>query len=149
MGCRIARDDDEIHGINKMKYFIFFGFIFLNIQVLLAQDTTKVVLEAPLGIEFIESKPEYPGGMDSFYKHISSNFKPPVNKDFKGGKIIVTFVIEKDGSITDIKIVRDLGFGTGKESIRVLKKAKKWKPGEQNGKKVRVQFALPISLSSN
>ena len=49
----------------------------------------------------------------------------------------VTFVVEKDGSLTDIKVIRDIGYGTGKEAIRVLKKCPKWTPGEQNGKKVR------------
>ena len=98
---------------------------------------------------FVESKPEYPGGMEAFYKHISKNYRTPNDKNFKGGKLFITFVIEKDGSITDMKIVRDIGFGTGNEAIRVLKMCKKWKPAEQNGKKVRVQFSLPIELASN
>ena len=62
--------------------------------------------------------------------------------------MIVTFVIEKDGSLTDIKVIRDIGYGTGEEAIRVLKECKKWIPAEQNGQKVRVQYTLPISIQS-
>ena len=56
--------------------------------------------------------------------------------------------VEKDGSLTDIKVIRDIGYGTGKEAIRVLKKCPKWTPGEQNGKKVRVLYSLPITIQS-
>ena len=63
------------------------------------------------------------------------------------GKVFVTFVVEKDGSISDIKVIRDMGYGTGKEAIRVIKSCPvKWNPGEQNGKKVRMLFSLPIKL---
>ena len=62
------------------------------------------------------------------------------------GKIFIQFVVEKDGSLTDIKVMRDLGYGTGAEAIRVLKKSPKWKPGIQNGRAVRVLYSLPISI---
>ncbi|HTG67178.1 MAG TPA: energy transducer TonB, partial [Flavobacterium sp.] len=58
----------------------------------------------------------------------------------------VSFVVEKDGSLTDIKVLRDIGYGTGKEAIRVLQKSPKWNPGIQNGKPVRVQYSLPITI---
>jgi periplasmic protein TonB len=64
------------------------------------------------------------------------------------GKVYVTFVVEKDGSLTDIKVLRDIGYGTGKEAIRVLSKCPKWMPGEQNGKKVRVLYSLPITIQT-
>mgnify|MGYP003411423114 CR=1 FL=1 len=64
------------------------------------------------------------------------------------GKVFVSFVVEKDGSLTDIKVIRDIGYGTGKEAIRVLKQCPKWNPGEQNGKKVRVLYSLPINIQS-
>lgn len=95
----------------------------------------------------IEIKPEYPGGIEAFYKLISKNYNMPKIKNL-AGKVFVTFVVEKDGSLTEIKVLRDIGFGTGEEAIRVLKLSEKWKPGEQNGKKVRTQYGLPISLSN-
>jgi protein TonB len=95
----------------------------------------------------IEVKPDFPGGLEKFYKFIGKNFQVPEEEGLKG-KIFVTFVVEKDGSLTDIKVLRDIGYGTGKEAIRVLKSCPKWNPGEQNGKKVRVLYSLPISIQS-
>jgi len=95
----------------------------------------------------IELKPDFPGGMDKFYKFIGKNYQVPEEEGLKG-KVFVSFVVEKDGSLTDIKVIRDIGFGTGKEAMRVLKSCPKWNPGEQNGKKVRVLYSLPISIQS-
>lgn len=95
----------------------------------------------------IEKKPEYPGGLEVFYKYIGQNYKTPNVKGLQG-KVFVTFVVEKDGSLTDIKILRDIGYGTGEEAIRVLKNCEKWAAGELNGKKVRVLYALPISIQN-
>lgn len=95
----------------------------------------------------IEVKPDFPGGMEKFYKYISKNYQVPEEEGLKG-KVFVSFVVEKDGSLTDIKVIRDIGYGTGKEAIRVLKSCPKWNPGEQNGKKVRVLYSLPISIQS-
>jgi periplasmic protein TonB len=81
----------------------------------------------------VEVKPEFPGGIQEFYNYIGRNFYTPSDKNFKGGKIIVSFVIEKDGSVTDIDVKRDIGFGTKEETIRVLKESIKWKPAEQEG----------------
>ncbi|HNP33289.1 MAG TPA: energy transducer TonB [Flavobacterium sp.] len=94
----------------------------------------------------IESKPEFKGGLSQFYKFIGKNYQQPTDKNFKGGKVVVSFVIEKDGSITDIKVIKDCGFGTGEEAQRVLSKCPNWIPGEQDGKKVRVAYTLPITL---
>lgn len=94
----------------------------------------------------IEVKPEFQGGMDKFYKFISKNYTTP--DDCGGGKVFVNFVVEKDGSLTDIKVLREACPGSGKEAIRVLKSCPKWNSGEQNGKKVRVLFSLPISIQA-
>ena len=95
----------------------------------------------------IEVKPEFPGGMDKFYSYVGKNYQTPEEEGLKG-KVYVTFVVEKDGSLTDIKVIRDIGYGTGKEAIRVLNKCPRWNPGEQNGKKVRVLYSLPITIQS-
>lgn len=95
----------------------------------------------------IEVKPDFPGGLEKFYKFIGKNFQVPEEEGLKG-KIFVTFVVEKDGSLTDIKVIRDIGYGTGKEAKRVLQSCPRWNPGEQNGKKVRVLYSLPISIQS-
>jgi protein TonB len=95
----------------------------------------------------IEQKPDFPGGMEKFNVFVAKNYQAPEEEGLKG-KVYVTFVVEKDGSLTDIKVLRDIGYGTGAEAIRVLKKCPKWTPGEQNGKKVRCTFSLPISIQS-
>lgn len=95
----------------------------------------------------VEVKPEFPGGMQKFYDFVKREYKTPnVDRDLRGN-VIVEFVVEKDGSLTDIKVLRDIGHGTGAEAIRTLKKSRKWNPGIQNGIPVRTRFTLPIAVS--
>jgi len=95
----------------------------------------------------IEKKPDFPGGLAKFHEFVNRNFN--LNAGYKGkGKVFVMFVVEKDGSLSDIKVLRDVGFDTGKEAVRLLKAAPRWIPGEQNGKKVRVHYSLPIEINS-
>lgn len=95
----------------------------------------------------IEVKPEFPGGMAKFLSFIKNNYNPPEEEGLKG-RVIVSFVVEKDGSLTDIKVLKDIGYGTGAEAIRVLKKCPRWTPAEQNGKKVRCSYQLPIAIET-
>ena len=95
----------------------------------------------------ITEKPDFPGGIMEFYKFVGNNFKTPEQPNLKG-KVYITFIIEKDGSLSDIKNIRDIGFGTGEEAIRVLKICPKWIPGKLNGVPVRVMYSLPITIQS-
>lgn len=95
----------------------------------------------------ITEKPDFPGGIENFYKFVGENYKTPEQPNLKG-KVYVTFTIEKDGSLSDIKNIRDIGFGTGEEAIRVLKICPKWIPGKMNGVPVRVMYSLPITIQS-
>ncbi|RTY99974.1 regulatory sensor-transducer, BlaR1/MecR1 family protein [Flavobacterium sp. RSP49] len=95
----------------------------------------------------ITEKPDFPGGISEFYKFVGNNFKTPEQPNLKG-KIYITFIVEKDGSLSDIKNIRDIGFGTGEEAIRVLKICPKWIPGKMNGVPVRVMYSLPITIQS-
>ncbi|NBL65485.1 energy transducer TonB [Flavobacterium sp. NST-5] len=107
----------------------------------------KVVEEDPQKVyTSVQVLPEFPGGMAGFAKYVQKNYRVPEVDEDISGNVFVNFVVEKDGSLTDIKVVRDLGYGTGKEAIRMLKGAPKWKPGIQNGKAVRVSYNLPIRL---
>lgn len=93
----------------------------------------------------LDKLPEFPGGMKKFYTYVGQNFEKPELEVSKTMKIFVSFVIEKDGSMTDIKVVKDPGYGLGLEAIRVLKSLKtKWSPGILNGKSVRTSYNLPI-----
>ncbi|MDW8850057.1 energy transducer TonB [Flavobacterium sp. MMLR14_040] len=93
----------------------------------------------------LEIKPEYPNGIDALYKFFHDNFIMPEEEGLQG-TVYLSFIVEKDGSLSDIKILRDIGYSTGQESVRVLRKSEKWIPGEQKGKKVRCLYTLPIKL---
>ena len=101
-------------------------------------------------LNFVEVMPAPVGGMSEFVKWIAQNYKFPQSAQEANvkGLIQVKFVVEKDGSLSSFEILRDMGFGTGKEAINLLQKAKKWNPGIQNGIPVRVAFTLPIRLST-
>jgi protein TonB len=96
----------------------------------------------------LQVQPEFPGGMKAFYEYVNKNFRIPDIDQNMTARIYVSFVVEKDGSLSAIKVLRDPGYGMGKEAERVLKSLKKkWQPGVQNGKPVRASFNLPITIN--
>ncbi|MEJ7560024.1 MAG: TonB family protein [Pedobacter sp.] len=97
----------------------------------------------------LQSQPTFPGGMDKFYQYVINTIQYPQEaKDKKvTGKVFLSFVVETDGELSDIKIERSLGNGTDEEAVRVLKASPKWIPGIQDGQKVRVKYNIPISFS--
>lgn len=99
----------------------------------------------------IEKLPEFPGGLTEFYKFIGKKFKMPAEaqKNKLEGKAYMQFIIEKDGSLSDIKTLQDPGYGIGDEATRVLKLSPKWTAATQEGKPVRVMYSLPITIQSN
>lgn len=103
--------------------------------------------EKPLNTAGVEVKPDFPGGIQEFYNFIGKNYRVP-NVPNLSGKVFVSFVIEKDGSVTEVKILRDIGHGTGEEAKRVLLLSPKWIPGMQQGKPVRVMYSIPLNIIS-
>ncbi|QBN19658.1 energy transducer TonB [Flavobacterium nackdongense] len=97
----------------------------------------------------IDVYPEYVGGMLKFNAFIKNNYLIPEKARKLNGKIQATFVIEKEGTLNDVVIMKDLGFGTGDELIRVLKQSKKWTPAEERGKKIRFQFESEIFITTD
>ena len=94
--------------------------------------------------------PEYPGGIIKFREYIANNFEKPELDGVSTVKVLMSFVIEKDGSLSDIKVLRNPGYGLDVEAIRVLKSLKtKWKPGLKDGQKMRTQYTLPITVQMN
>ena len=95
----------------------------------------------------LSKQPEYPGGMTAFYKYVGKNFKVP--EDLNGSfRLYVSFVVEKDGSLTELTVLRDgAGHGAAEEAIRVLQASAKWAPGEVDGQPVRTSYKLPITLN--
>jgi protein TonB len=111
----------------------------------------KQVVEADPNQIFtsVEQVPEFPGGLDKFGNYLSKAIRYPAVARENGtqGRVIVTFVVERDGSLTDIKVTRGIGSGCDEEAVRVLKNSPKWKPGIQNGRPVRVQYSVPIAFT--
>jgi protein TonB len=103
----------------------------------------------PVNTAVLDKMPEFPGGMAKFYTYVGNNFQKPELDAEKTLRVYVSFVIERDGSITDITVIKDPGYGLGKEAIRVLKSIKaKWAPGILNGKTVRTAYNLPITIKT-
>ena len=96
--------------------------------------------------QFVEQSPEPVGGLKAFYAYIAKNLTYPAQarRSRVEGKVYLQFVVRKDGSITDIKVLKGIGFGCDKEAIKVLESAPKWKPGKQRGVPVNVHMSIPI-----
>lgn len=98
----------------------------------------------------LDKLPEFPGGIAKFYTYVGKNFESPEVFSDNNVRIYVSFVVEKDGSMTDIQVKNDPGYGLGKEAIRVLKSLKtKWAPGMIDSKPVRTAYNLPITVQVN
>jgi protein TonB len=110
-----------------------------------AQDTTR----KNQTIEFVEQEPVFPGGTPAFGKYIVKNLKYPEVAHIVGlsGKVYVSFVVEKDGSVVDVRPVKCLGAGCESEAVRVVSMSPKWTPGVQKGRPVRVQYTVPINFN--
>jgi protein TonB len=111
--------------------------------------TTEDVSEETTIFQVVEQQASFPGGIGALNQYLAKNIQYPQQARQTGtqGKVYVTFVVERDGSITDIKILRDIGSGCGEEAIRVVKSMPRWQPAKQRGKVVRQQFNLPVNFT--
>ena len=112
-------------------------------------DVTDIKInkaDADTIFDVVEVAPEFPGGMDQMAKYLSENIKYPEEAKDKGisGRVYIEFVIEKDGAVSNVKVMKSIGGGCDEEGVRVVKAMPKWKPGMQKGKPVRVHYVLPI-----
>jgi len=108
----------------------------------MAVDSDKIFLS-------VDTAPEFPGGLKEFYKFLGSTIVYPkiARRNNTQGRVIVQFIIERDGSLTDIKVVRGVSKEIDEEAVRALNLCPKWSPGIQNGKAVRCSYTVPISFS--
>ena len=105
------------------------------------EEETKV-------FDVVEQMPSFPGGDAELMKYLSTHIKYPVVAEENGiqGRVIATFVVERDGSISDVKVIKSVDPSLDKEAIRVLKSMPKWIPGKQNGSAVRVKYTVPVTF---
>lgn len=105
------------------------------------EEETKV-------FDVVEQMPSFPGGPSALFEYLSKNIKYPVVAEENGvqGRVIVTFVVERDGSITDVKVAKSVDPSLDKEATRVVKSMPHWIPGKQNGSAVRVKYTVPVTF---
>ena len=98
--------------------------------------------------DVVEKMPEYPGGQAALFEYLSTNVKYPADAEKKKveGRVLVTFIVNTDGSITDIEVVRKAFPSLDAEAVRVISGMPKWIPGEQKGQKVRVKYTVPLTF---
>ena len=122
-----------------------------DVEVVIAAPVEAPVEEEEEEVVFmvVETMPEFPGGQQALFKYLSENVKYPVIAQENGiqGRVICQFVVNKDGSIVDVEVVRSGGDASlDKEAVRVIKSMPKWKPGKQRGKAVRVKYTVPVNF---
>ena len=110
--------------------------------------STIVEEEDQVVFQVVEKMPSFPGGDAALFKYLSDNVKYPVIAQENGvqGRVICQFVVNRDGSIVDVEVVRSVDPSLDKEAIRVIKSMPKWSPGQQRGKPVRVKYTLPVNF---
>ena len=120
----------------------------LKAKEVIATEPVKPKEEENKVFDVVEQMPSYPGGMGALMQYLSSNIKYPAIAEENGiqGRVICTFVVERDGSITDVKIAKSVDPSLDKEAMRVVSKMPKWIPGKQNGSAVRVKYTLPVTF---
>ena len=120
----------------------------LKAKEVIATEPVKPKEEENKVFDVVEQMPSYPGGMGALMQYLSSNIKYPAIAEENGiqGRVICTFVVERDGSITDVRIAKSVDPSLDKEAMRVVSKMPKWIPGKQNGSAVRVKYTLPVTF---
>ena len=119
----------------------------LKLKEAVAQPEPKPEVENKV-FDVVEQMPSFPGGPSALMKYLSENVRYPVVAQENGvqGRVVVSFVVEKDGHITDVKVVRSVDPSLDKEAARVVKSMPSWIPGKQNGSAVRVKYNVPVSF---
>ena len=120
------------------------------------QEFTPIIVEEEEIAEdviftVVEDQPSFPGGEEARIRYLQENLRYPQMAREAGiqGTVFVTFVVERDGSVTDVRVIRGIGGGCDEEAIRVVRNMPRWTPGRQRGQPVRVQFNMPIRFVLN
>ncbi|KLT67245.1 energy transducer TonB [Pedobacter sp. BMA] len=113
-----------------------------------AKDGERTGSNEPVGLEGVDEYPEFAGGAKAWSKYMERNLRYPSRAQEENiqGKVFVSFVVERDGSITDVSVIRGIGFGCDEEAMKVIKKSPLWKPGRNKGTAVRVRYNMAINF---
>ena len=131
-----------------MKKFLIMALMALFGLTTVSAQKTVVAKKNQQVFDVVEKMPEYPGGQAALFEYLSTNVKYPADAEKKKveGRVLVTFIVNTDGSITDIELVRKAFPSLDAEAVRVISGMPKWIPGEQKGQKVRVKYTVPLSF---
>lgn len=126
----------------KRLFLLMFFMAFVSVNAYSQSDDSDEIYN------IVEEMPEFPGGTSKMMEYIQDNLQYPAEaKELNvHGRVIVQFVIERDGTISNVKVLRGLGSGCDEEAIRLITSMPKWKPGKQRGKEVRTYFTYPITF---
>ena len=131
----------------KIRLLLLFLAMLSSSVMLMAQDVdSKTETQKDEVYSIVETMPSFPGGQNALVAYIQKNLNYPQSARENGiqGRVYVNFVVEKDGSISNVKVNRGIGGGCDEEAVRVVKAMPKWIPGVQNGQTVRVSYMMPI-----
>ncbi len=128
-----------------MKTLFIFCVTFLSMQFAMAQAPMSITQKQPIAYDLVDVKPQFKGGINEFMKYFMSNYQVP-EEDGPVGLLQMSFEINTSGKVENIKILKDVGKGAGKEATRVLLDCPNWTPGRQDGNTVSVVYLLPITL---
>lgn len=122
-----------------------------NITILRAVGDDSTVSDKEKVYQVVEQQPSFPGGREELFKYLAYNVKYPIDaaENKIEGRVLVTFVVEHDGSISNVNVANSVYPSLDKESIRVVSGMPKWIPGKANGKTVRVKYTIPITFRLN
>ncbi|WP_165784611.1 energy transducer TonB [Solitalea longa] len=131
-----------------MRHLLFLMLLFLTSSSLYGQTTSKTDTIFDLSSHPELKAPQFPGGQNEIVKFISKNFKyPRLAKEARvGGIVEIKFIVDTIGNVTDIEVIKGVREDINNEAIRLISLLKGWTPGEDNGKKVRVHYKIPISF---
>jgi len=120
----------------------------LSAKSVISTEPVKPKEEEDKILTYVEQMPTFPGGQSALMQYLAQHIKYPViaEEECIQGRVVCTFVVERDGSITDVRVIRSVDPSLDKEAIRVIKSMPKWIPGKQNGHAVRVKFTIPVTF---
>ena len=120
----------------------------LKAKEVLVTEPVKPKEEENKVFDVVEQMPSFPGGMSALMAYLQKSIKYPPVAEENGiqGRVICTFVVERDGSVTDVRVAKSVDPSLDKEAVRVVSAMPKWIPGKQNGQSVRVKYTLPVTF---
>ena len=115
-----------------------------------SKQTDNITNEGDEAYDVVEVMPQFPGGPQALFQYLTKKIEQPIVTDGKGvqGRVIVTFIVERDGTTSNHKITKSVNPFLDEEALRLIKSMPRWSPGKQNGKAVRVKYTAPVSFRS-